>query len=165
MVLFKDKMNWKLGHSKGFKAHQDHPAWTDFPPSKFVSVALFVDDTTTKNGCLESARGKHKQGLFNHHVTCDGRLDKVTEESMKWEPVITTSRDVLIFDSFTPHRSGDNKTDYPRRIFYFTYNRESEGNYYYSYIKNKRIKFPPNIEREKDVDYEGGKYNLANPIR
>jgi len=50
--LFKDKMNWKYGEGKGFKPHQDHPAWTDFAPKKYVSMALFANNTTVDNGCL-----------------------------------------------------------------------------------------------------------------
>ena len=35
---FKDKLNWKYPNGDGFKAHQDHPAWNDFPISRFYSV-------------------------------------------------------------------------------------------------------------------------------
>jgi len=50
MVLFKEKMNLKKAYGKGFKAHQDQPAWNDFPPSRYVSVALFANKTNKNNG-------------------------------------------------------------------------------------------------------------------
>ena len=43
--LFKDKINWKYGGGEGFKAHQDQPAWTDFAPSRYVTLALFANNT------------------------------------------------------------------------------------------------------------------------
>jgi hypothetical protein len=164
MNIFKDKMNWKTGKAKGFRAHQDQPAWADFPPRRFVSVALFADNTTPENGCLEFVKGKHQEGLFSHHIEDKGQLDEETEKSLDWQFVPTTTRDILIFDSFAPHRSGPNTTDKARRIFYFTYNREAEGSFYYRYIRKKRQEFPPNIEREEGKVYEGKRYNLANPI-
>lgn len=165
MNIFKDKMNWKRGHGKGFRAHQDQPAWSDFPPQRFVSVALFANDTTPENGCLEFVKNKHQEGLYGHNISGNGELDPQVEAELEWNFVPTTTRDVLIFDSFAPHRSGPNTTDNNRRIFYFTYNKSSEGDHYYDYIKRKRIEFPPDIERTIGVEYKGGRYNLANPIK
>lgn len=166
MNLFKDKMNWKKAFGKGFQAHQDQPAWADFPPSRFVSVALFGNRTTQRNGCLEFATGEHYQGIMDYDMNSLGELTPVVEESLQWEPIETTSRDLLMFDSYVPHRSKSNKTDSERRIFYFTYNVEEEGDFYQEYIDRKRKEFPPDIEREEgqDVKIKGSRYNLANPI-
>lgn len=164
MSLFKDKMNWKAAQGKGFRAHQDQSAWNDFPPNRFVSVALFANDTALENGCLEFVRKEHQQGLYGHNIDGKGELDPEIERKLAWEFVPTSTRDILIFDSYAPHRSGDNTTDESRRIFYFTYNKTSDGDHYYDYIKRKIIEFPPDIEREEGVIYEGKRYNLANPI-
>ena len=166
MNLFKDKMNWKKGFGKGFKAHQDQPAWSDFPPKRFVSVAMFGNKTTKENGCLEFSPGQHKNGLFDYDMSSLGELTKDVEEELEWKPIETSSRDLLIFDSFVPHRSKSNKTSNDRRIFYFTYNSKEDGDYYQDYIKKKRIEFPPDIEREDGKEYKvkGSRYNLANPI-
>ena len=164
MTLFKDKMNWKRGYSKGFKAHQDQPAWSDFPPQIFITVALFANDTTIENGCLEFVSKRHQEGIFNHNISGKGELDAYIEEKMDWKNIPTTTRDILIFDSYAPHRSGENNTDGNRRIFYFTYNLENDGNFYYDYIRKKRQEFPPNIERKEGVIYNGNRYNLANPM-
>lgn len=166
MNLFKDKMNWKKAFGRGFQAHQDQPAWADFPPSRFISVALFGNKTTKENGCLEFSQGNHYQGLLGHDMENMGELNKDIEKKIDWEYVETSPRDLLMFDSYVPHRSKSNKTDKERRIFYFTYNPQEDGDYYQDYITKKRIELPPDIEREEGKEYKvkGTRYNLANPI-
>lgn len=166
MILFKDKMNWKKAWGKGFQPHQDQPAWLDFPPKRFVTAALFGNKTNKNNGCLEFSKGNHSQGLFNYDMNNMGELNKEVEDKLEWEYVETTPRDLLIFDSFAPHRSKCNKTDKERRIFYFTYNPLEDGDYYEEYIERKRLELPPDIERDegKEYKFKGSKYNLANPI-
>ena len=166
MNLFKDKMNWKKAFGKGFKAHQDQPAWSDFPPQRFVSVAMFGNKSTINNGCLEFSPGNHLKGLYDYDMSNLGELIREVEDNLTWTPIETTPRDLLLFDSYVPHRSGSNKTDKERRIIYLTYNSKEDGDYYQDYIKKKRIEFPPDIERESGREYKvkGSRYNLANPI-
>ena len=170
--LFKDKMNWKRPGGHGFAPHQDHPAWSDFPPSIFYTVAIFADSATPENGCLEFGNlpsSERKSGgklaeVLPYYENGDGKIEGA--DSFNWELYPTTPRDVLIFDSFVPHRSGPNRSDGSRRIFYFTFNLAEEGDYYTDYVEKKRQELPPDIEREKGKDYKilGSKYNLANPI-
>ena len=160
IVLFKDKLNWKYPNGNGFKAHQDHPAWNDFPISRFYSVALFADDATKANGCLEIVK-ENNNTLYNN----DGCINTAIENSLHWEYLETTSADLLIFDSFIPHRSAKNTTSKSRSIFYFTFNKLSEGNYYNDYVKNKRKYFPPPNERTNTVNIKNNKYNLGNPLK
>jgi len=169
LVLFKEKMNWKNPKGKGFKPHQDQPAWTDFKPSKYYTLALFANNTTIENGCLEFGTQKNKERintLLDYEKNGTGELTEEVVSQLDWKYVETTPRDVLIFDSYIPHRSGDNTTDNSRRIFYFTFNDREEGEYYDAYLVKKREEFPPDIERVymKEVSLLGNKYNLANPI-
>ena len=62
MKLFKDKLNWKLPGGGKFKPHQDFEAWNDFPPKYYTTVALFADECTKENGCLQIKR-KDKEGI------------------------------------------------------------------------------------------------------
>lgn len=165
MNLFKDKLNWKKGGGKGFLAHQDHPAWTDFKPDRFYSIALFANNSTLDNGCLQFVKNGFNKELYDYDKKGTGKLQN--EDKFEWESVTTTPRDVLIFDSYVPHRSFENKTDDSRRIFYFTYNAEEYGDLYEEYLVKKRIEFPPDIERDNAKTYTvlNNKYNLANPIR
>jgi len=159
--LFKDKINWKLSGGDGFKAHQDHPAWNDFDISRFYSVALFGNKCTIENGCLEIVKNKNNVGLLNE----SGCISKEIENDMEWEYLETTSNDLLIFDSFIPHRSDKNNSCNSRSIFYFTYNKLTEGDFHSKYVENKRKHFPPPNERENlNINIDNNKYNLGNPL-
>ena len=164
--LFKDKINWKYGGGEGFKAHQDQPAWTDFPPSRYVTLALFANNTNNDNGCLQFVNACHKNGLYEYDENGNGEIKLDNQNKMEWNYISTTPRDILLFDSYAPHRSYKNTTDKSRRIFYFTYNEEKYGDLYKKYFEKKRQELPPDIERDSDKVYnlDGNKYNLANPI-
>ena len=167
MLLFKDKLNWKYGNGKGFKPHQDHPAWVDFKPDRYISVAIFANKCTKENGCLEfGISGSRINSICEYNKNGLGEILPDIENSLKWTPATSTPRDILLFDSFVPHRSKDNRTCSPRRIFYFTFNEEKYGDLYENYLTQKRKEFPPDIERIGDnlVKIEGNKYNLANPM-
>ena len=162
MIIFKDKINWKLSGGKGFKAHQDQPAWNDFNVSRFYSVALFGTNSTIENGCLQVVKEKNNIGLLNENGGC---ISSNIENQLKWKYLESTPSDLLIFDSFIPHRSDTNKSQLSRSIFYFTYNKKEEGNFYNQYVSNKRKYFPPENERDgSNLNTENNKYNLGNPI-
>ena len=64
VVLFKDKINFKMPGGAGFKAHQDQQAgWTVYAPL-FVTAMVTLDAATLENGCLEVAAGRHREGLI-----------------------------------------------------------------------------------------------------
>mmetsp|Transcript_20728 Transcript_20728/g.3351 ORF Transcript_20728/g.3351 Transcript_20728/m.3351 type:complete len:84 (+) Transcript_20728:367-618(+) len=75
--------------------------------------------------------------------------------------------DMVFFDSYTPHRSDVNVSNFTRRNLYYTYNLASEGYYRDRYFEEKRKYFPPEIEREEGKDYSSGEkiFNVANPIK
>ena len=161
MILFKEKINWKLPGGNGFKAHQDHPAWNDFNISKFYSVAIFGNNSTIENGCLQVSPQKNNQ-LFNDN----GCISENIANSLDWKYVESTSKDLLIFDSFIPHKSDKNNSSKSRSIFYFTFNKLDEGNHYEKYVENKRKYFPPENERNnQNIDLDNNKYNLGNPLK
>tara|TARA_B110000914_G_scaffold225156_1_gene245042 strand:+ start:1278 stop:2036 length:759 start_codon:yes stop_codon:yes gene_type:complete len=165
MNIFKDKLNWKHGGGNGFNAHQDHPAWTDFEPNIYISVALFANNSTKQNGCLQFGKGETKfVKECDYNKEGMGEIKKQIEDKLEWDFSETTPRDLLLFDSFVPHRSFKNTTDHSRRIFYFTFNDKKYGNLYNDYFITKRNNFPPDIERTTKVKLNNNKYNLANPI-
>ena len=154
-TLFKDKINWKLPNGKGFKAHQDYPAWSDFPPKFYITVALFGNNSTKENGCLQFSN-------FDSKTLLPENFD---ENKLEWNHEEATPNDLLIFNSYVPHRSSENNSDKSRRIFYFTFNRELEGNYYQEYFNKKKIEFPQDLDRDENskINYNT-KYNYANPF-
>jgi ectoine hydroxylase-related dioxygenase (phytanoyl-CoA dioxygenase family) len=56
------------------------------------------------------------------------------------EKMETKAGDVLIFSSLTPHQSGKNLADYPRRSLYLTFNAARAGELrevYYDHYMNE----------------------------
>ena len=124
---------------------------------------LSVDGTTTANGCLEVASGAHQQGLLA--MNPDLTMTQTAIDQLSWQSVETQPGDLLLFDSYLPHRSAMNETDHARRALYITYNRQVEGgDVRDAYFAAKRAAFPPEIERQPGTVYAGGVFNVGNPV-
>lgn len=162
-ILFKEKLNLKLPGGQGFGAHQDAPAFTSFNQHYHITLMISVDASHPKNGCLEMVPGRHKEGLLP--MKDDGTLAESFEEAVSWDPLSTKSGDIVLFDSYIPHRSGPNTSSTPRRALYVTYNKASEGSYREEYFSRKREVFPPDVERIPGKDYsDTGVFNIGNPV-
>uniref|UniRef100_A0A0G4GKQ9 Fe2OG dioxygenase domain-containing protein n=1 Tax=Chromera velia CCMP2878 TaxID=1169474 RepID=A0A0G4GKQ9_9ALVE len=163
-VLFKEKINYKFPGAKGFGAHQDSPAYKEFPQKTILTAMVSADPSTIENGCLEMVRGKHTEGIVAQND--DGTISTSLCETYKWESLLLGPADVAFFSADTPHRSGPNASQGSRRAHFLTFNPASEGQHRDGYYAEKRKKFPPPVEMEPGKDYsEGAKiYNLANPI-
>jgi ectoine hydroxylase-related dioxygenase (phytanoyl-CoA dioxygenase family) len=147
VVLFKDKINFKMPGAPGFKAHQDQQAgWGVYAPL-FVTAMVSIDPATIENGCLEMVPGRHKEGLIGEEWA------PLDEGAMDYVPVPTAPGDVIFFDSFAPHASKPNFTDEPRRILYLTYNLATDGDHRARYYADKFASFPPDIERDGSREY------------
>lgn len=149
VVLFKEKINFKMPGGGGFEPHQDSQAgWADYA-SNFVNIMVCIDAATVENGCIELAPGQHRRGLLRG-------MEPLTEHDTRDMAFIaypTRPGDVAYFDAYTPHRSAPNPTGSPRRMYFATYNRASEGDHLARYYADKRRNFPPDIEREPDREY------------
>ena len=141
VVLFKDKINFKLPGGDGFKAHQDQAAGWGKYIDWFMSIGVFVDAATVENGALEVAGGYHKDGLLGEEWT------PIVDLDIEYTLVPCDPGDVLFFDSYVPHRSAPNNSDKARRALFITYNKASEGYKLPEYYEDKRRDFPPDIER------------------
>ncbi len=147
VVLFKDKINFKMPGGPGFKAHQDQQAgWTRYAPI-FVTALVTIDAATLENGCLEMVPGRHREGLIGEE------WNPLDETGLALLAVPTAPGDVIFFDSFAPHASKPNFTDKPRRILYLTYNLASEGDHRAQYYADKHANFPPDVERDGSTNY------------
>ena len=71
----------------------------------------------------------------------------------RYVSIPTNPGDAIFFDSYAPHRSGPNMTDEKRRVLYVTYNAASEGDNRKKYFADKRLSYPPDIEREPNKKY------------
>ena len=146
-VLFKDKINFKMPGGDGFKAHQDVQAGWDRYAKLHITALVSIDPSTIENGCLEMAAGYHDKGLIGE------QWKPLDEDALAYEPILTNPGDAVFFDSFAPHRSGPNLTDEKRRVLYVTYNAAAEGDHRRQYYDDKRLSYPPDIEREPDKEY------------
>ena len=147
VLLFKDKINFKMPGGAGFKAHQDQQAgWSTYAPL-FVTAMVTLDAATVENGCLEIAAGRHREGLIGQQWV------PLEEQGLSLEVIPTAPGDVIFFDSYVPHASKANLTGSPRRILYITYNLASGGDHRERYFADKHASFPPDVDRDKEKTY------------
>lgn len=149
-VLFKEKINMKMPGGDGFKPHQDAQAGWNTYADFYITALVSVDPATVENGCLEMVKGWHNRGLVGDEWQ---PLDDNAMDGMRFESCPTAPGDVVFFDSYAPHQSAPNLTDQRRRVLYVTYNRLSAGDHRTQYYADKRLSFPPDIEREPDKEY------------
>ncbi len=149
-VLFKDKINLKLPGGDGFKAHQDMAARWDRWGSLHITAMVAVDPADAENGPLEFVPGRHREGLL-------GPMDQPLADDAfppgSYRPLFAAPGDLVLFDSYAPHRSGPNRSPRSRRLLYLTWNRASEGDHRDRYYREKRRSYPPDCEREPGKEY------------
>ncbi len=132
VVIYKEKINYKLAGGAGFAPHQDARAY------KFVDVhltcMLAIDDSTEANGCLEFAAGMHRELLRDDG---DGCIHPDVVAELDWRPCPVAAGDLVWFHSRVPHRSGANRSDTTRRALFCTYNAASQGDLRATYYADK----------------------------
>ena len=135
-VLYKEKINYKLPGGAGYSPHQDAPAYPMI--DVHVSAMVAVDDADESNGGLELV-----SACFDAVLPLDERgcIEQAVVEQLEWEPVPLRAGQTLWFHSRTPHRSGPNDSDQPRRAIYPTYNAAHEGDLRAAYYDTKRAAF------------------------
>jgi Phytanoyl-CoA dioxygenase (PhyH) len=135
-VLYKEKINYKLVGGAGYAPHQDAPAYPFI--DQHVSCMVAVDDATEHNGCLEVVDACHHEVL---PTDASGCIQTDLVDQMHWVPVEVPAGSTLWFHSRTPHRSGPNRSDRPRRALYPTYNARAEGDLRAAYYQVKLARF------------------------
>lgn len=147
-VLFKEKLNMKPPGGSGFAPHLDGPslrlALGNDGPKSFLTVMVAIDDMTVENGCLRIAKGS-----WNEVNTCptmepeqDGNPDaggragaialSVCDE-MEFQDIDVRAGTIVVFNAWVPHRSSVNRSPFPRRAVFLTYNLEEEGDFHDQY--------------------------------
>ncbi len=150
-VPFKDKLNFKWPGGGAFKPHQDYPAYDLFGPKEHVTAMISIDPSTLENGCLKVAHNYRKPLIANERIEQKSLLlgkpiipyngDTMEQEFVDvfdWRPIATMPRDLLIFDSYVPHASEANASNFPRRAMFITHNRLAEGEWRKAYYDLKR---------------------------
>jgi ectoine hydroxylase-related dioxygenase (phytanoyl-CoA dioxygenase family) len=157
-VLFKDKCNVKSPGGGAFPPHQDISAYYHFKPRFYLTAAIMLDDSNIENGCLEMATGYkndtyEKSSYINSEYgnfpffdfyrggNRNGDIKDEISSKFNWEIIEANKGDIIIFNAFVPHRSKNNISHNQRRNIFFTFNPESEGNFYQEYYNLKRTDF------------------------
>ncbi len=135
-VLYKEKINYKLVGGAGYSPHQDAPAYPFV--DRHVSCMVAVDDATAANGCLEVVDACHHELLRTDERGC---IHPEVVAELTWTTVEVPAGATLWFHSRTPHRSGPNASDRPRRALYPTYNARAEGDLRDAYYAEKLARF------------------------
>ncbi len=129
-LLFKEKCNYKYPGGGGFAPHQDAAAYRFV--DHHISVMVPLDPATVESGCLYVAPG-HVHGKLP--TDGRGRIEEAAAEALDWRPAEVFPGDLLLFDSYAPHRSD------PRRALYLTYNAASAGDFRAAYYADKNAEF------------------------
>ncbi|OAA75571.1 Phytanoyl-CoA dioxygenase [Akanthomyces lecanii RCEF 1005] len=164
MILFKDKINYKLPNGNGFHAHVDYHAYSHIGDIAHLTANIAVDEATVANGCLEVVPGSHKTTI---EFANGGRISQKWEESREWTQVPLKQGDLLLFGSHLAHRSQSNTTDKSRTSLYATFYMAKDGkDLRKKYYEHRRKVFPPDHEREEGNEYEQGwkTYGFAAPF-
>ncbi|MGD0864472.1 MAG: phytanoyl-CoA dioxygenase family protein [Rhizomicrobium sp.] len=157
-VPFKDKENEKHPGGGAFGAHQDFAAYQAFGPRYNITAMLTIDPATRANGCLEFARDWRERARessgwverwiegrpllrFNDGGPKHGDVLSEIEAALDWQIVETAPTDLVLFDSFVPHRSSPNRSAASRRAMFLTFNAAREGEWYERYYADKRENF------------------------
>ena len=130
-------------------------------------MMLSVDPTTRENGCLEISVDSNIDHPLRKllEMNSDLTIHKEEVERLNWRLVETDPGDLVLFDSYLPHRSGPNNSKLPRSVLYATYNRVRDGDVRDGYFQKKRAEFPPDVERESGRRCEPNSiFNVGNPV-
>ena len=123
--LFKEKLIFKPPGALGYNLHQDIPfAWEGFPRT-FLTVLIPIDPSLEENGCTEVFSGYHGDFLSR-----DGSVYMLPDDCVdvnRRTLLVLNPGDIAIFHGLTPHRSEPNCSDKMRRVFYVSYNAQSDG--------------------------------------
>ncbi|KAF1980976.1 PhyH-domain-containing protein [Aulographum hederae CBS 113979] len=164
MLLFKEKINYKLAGSGGFSPHIDSTAYTHIKNIKHLTILLAVDPSNQGNGGLEVVSGSHEMNVpINPEDNC---IEPSWVAAQDWTPVNLEPGELLVFGSYLAHRSGANQSSKDRKAIYATYNCDREGDLHDSYYEDRRTVWPPTHLRRDGETYEEGamRYGFGSPM-
>ncbi|KAJ4465063.1 hypothetical protein J3R30DRAFT_2950085 [Lentinula aciculospora] len=164
MVLFKEKINYKLPWAGGYQAHLDSLGYKHIGNVNYLSVLIAAEPATLRNGCLEVVSGSHKMIIPIGEDKC---IQHEWCKKQKWIPVPLESGHFLIFGGYLAHRSAPNKSDKGRAAIYATYNALSDGgDRRDAYYSDRRKIWPPTADRLPGERYEAGAriYGFSSPM-
>ncbi len=164
MLLFKDRINYKLPSGDGFVAHLDAPAYDHIGQIEHLTANLAVDAATPENGYLEVVSGSHRMAVA---LAQGGRISDDWKRRVEWVAVQLAASDMLLFGSHLAHRSWPNATRASRSSVYATYHGKVDGEGLRErYYVDRRENFPPDhgtwVSLLCLLLFEGGGWNKTD---
>lgn len=151
--LYKEKINYKYPNTGAYKAHQDITAYPN--TSNHITCLIPLCNTYKMNGSIQFSPLISNNIEDNHILDHDNGVI-LDENLLNWqEPISANFGDIILFNSFTPHKSPVNTSSLSRKSLYLTFNNSKEGfkrNEYYD-IKKKNQE---NIDKLSLIDHYDG---------
>jgi ectoine hydroxylase-related dioxygenase (phytanoyl-CoA dioxygenase family) len=97
-----------------FPWHQDN-GYTYVEPQQYLTCWIALTDTDETNGCPWVVPGIHRQGTLRHWMTDLGW--RCLGDAPGAVAVPARAGSIVVFSSLTPHRTGPNLTDDPRKAY------------------------------------------------
>ena len=136
VLLYKEKINYKYPNTGIYKAHQDITAYPN--SQNHITALINLCPTNELNGSIQFSplcvNNYSENTILGHNngVICN-------PENLKWtNPISSSFGDIILFNSYIPHRSSENKSKLPRKALYVTYNDEEEGDLRKEYYDMKK---------------------------
>jgi ectoine hydroxylase len=107
--------------TRGFKWHQDIPAWphTDYSP---VSIGVYIEGCTLEQGPLAFAPGTHEGPLYSMYDAAGNFVVRIRDEDLTWltddqvERAIGGPGTTVLLNCRTVHGSVENRSDRARPL-------------------------------------------------
>ena len=128
VLLYKEKINYKYPNTGAYKPHQDITAYPN--SNNHITCLISLCNTNILNGCLQFSN-VNKNEILEHK-------NGIIQNDLKWKNCPMNFGDIVLFNSYIPHKSGINKSKNPRKSLYITYNDAEEGDLREEYYENKK---------------------------
>jgi predicted HD phosphohydrolase/ectoine hydroxylase-related dioxygenase (phytanoyl-CoA dioxygenase family) len=137
--LFKEKINYKYPNTGKYRAHQDITAYPN--SENHITALINLCDTNEENGSIQFS-SLCNNNLYNNTILEheDGVIKN--SDKLNWNKAINTRfGDIVLFNSYIPHKSSVNLGKFPRKALYLTYNDAIEGDRRKEYydLKTKQL--------------------------
>ncbi len=140
VLLFKEKINYKYPNTGEYRAHQDITAYPN--SANHITALINLCDTDKTNGSIQFSP-LCNNGLSNNVILENTNGIITNSEKLNWNECIQSKfGDIILFNSYIPHKSAINVKKFPRKALYLTYNNAYEGDKRKEYydLKNKHLK-------------------------
>ena len=159
--IYKEKINYKYPNTGSYKAHQDITAYPN--SNNHLTCLIPLCNTYKLNGSIQFSP------LINNNLSQNTILDNKNgiidnQDKLSWDPPISTSfGDIILFNSYIPHKSPINLSTKPRKSLYLTFNNLEEGFLRDNYYKIKNNILENDSKKISIIDhYEHTKINISN---